>query len=104
MTIGAGSYLKVKLEKESPLKDAGAPELPTVNRSIVIGADAEMAASVVSYGYQELTDVDVAPSKGLLYRNLSPSAVPYSFGPTYQVESDTSRKFGCSLRFFQYDK
>ncbi|MBW2453045.1 MAG: hypothetical protein JRI68_00965 [Deltaproteobacteria bacterium] len=86
-TIGSKPYTRVKLGKESPVKIAGAPELPTVNRSILIAADAQVAATVVSQSYHEVADVDVMPSKGILYRNVNPASVPHSFGPIYQTDA-----------------
>ncbi len=85
--IGATAYTKVSLGKESPLKQQGAPELPTVNRSLIIADDAEMAVRVLDVHYVDIRDVRVAPSKGVLYRSTDPSTVPYTFGPSYQQDS-----------------
>ncbi len=76
-------YVELSLLDESPLKIAGAPELPTINRSVIIPDDARMAAHVVDFDYVEYHDVDVAPSKGILYRSVDPADVPYPFGPEY---------------------
>ena len=85
--IGTEQYVRVRLGKESGLKLEGAPALPTVNRSIVIGGDASMQIQVVASSYHEVADVDVLPSRGYLYRPQSPASVPYSFGPVYQTDA-----------------
>jgi MYXO-CTERM domain-containing protein len=86
MMVGNQPYTQVTLGKESPLKVAGAPELPTVNRSILIADDAQVTAQVVSQSYHEVSDIDVVPSKGIVYRSVNPSSVAHSFGPTYQAD------------------
>lgn len=66
------------------LDEAGAPELPRVATSLAIAADGQLAATVLSARYHEVHDVDLAPSKGHLLRNVDPKTVPFSFGPAYQ--------------------
>lgn len=83
--LGNESYTSVFLGRESRLKEKGAPELPTVNRSLALGSSATVQATVVDSSYHDINDVNVLPSKGILYRSVhSPAQVPHSFGPTYQ--------------------
>ena len=86
-TVNGHTYQRVVLGRESHLKEAGAPDLPKIARSVLIGADAEVQAQVVSVSYHDVSDIDVVPSKGILYRPTSPSAVPYVFGPSYQTDA-----------------
>ena len=82
--IGADTYSTVRLGKESPLMEAGAPSLPTVNRSLLIGSDAEVEATVVSASYHDVPLIDVTPSKGIIFRTTDPSTVP-GHGETAQT-------------------
>ncbi|MBU0718359.1 MAG: hypothetical protein KJ749_08930, partial [Planctomycetes bacterium] len=61
--IDGGKYAHIKLGKESPLKNVGAPALPTVNRSIVIPNDARMEVRVLASSHHDVAGVRIAPSK-----------------------------------------
>jgi len=88
LTIDAATYSAIALDRESPDKSvAGAPQLPRVSRSLLIPDDAQMAVEVLEASYYEIVDIDVSPSKGVLYRDVDPAGVPYSFGPEYGVDS-----------------
>ena len=83
LTINGESYYSISSGKEASFLNAGEPSLPHVNRSILIGDDAEMAVRVVSSEYQDFPMTPVAPSKGNLLRTVNPSDVPFTFGPLY---------------------
>lgn len=80
-------FKRVVLGGEAKLKELGAPALPTMSRSILIGSDAAVQAKVVASTYHDVSDVDIAPSKGILYRTVDPMTVPYSFGSTYATDA-----------------
>lgn len=84
VTIGGAAYQAVRLGEESNLLEAGLPELPTINRSVIIPDDMEMEIRVVRSSYQEFSGIDVVPSKGSLTRDIDPASVPYTFGDLYQ--------------------
>ncbi len=81
--IDGETFHLIRLDGEGSILKRGFPELPNVCRSIVIPDDAEMAVRVVSSHYVEFPGVAVAPSKGVLTRNIDPATVAYSFGSTY---------------------
>lgn len=85
-TIGVAPYAIIDLGDEAKLKTPGAPELPTVNRSVTIGSNAHVEARVLSASFHDVPDIDVAPSKGILYRSVDPASVARSFGPVYQAQ------------------
>ncbi len=85
--IDGETYYSIGLPGEAAILTRGLPQLPHVARSIVVPDDAEMAVSVVSSHYTEFTDVPVAPSKGLITRNVDPATVPYTFDGFYQADS-----------------
>lgn len=85
--IAGKKYEEIALGSESLLKQAGAPALPNVCRSVVIPDDAEMALNVLASEHYDLTDIDVPPSKGFILRTVNPADVPYSFGPAYEANA-----------------
>ena len=84
VTIGGATYHTVTLGEESNLLEAGFPELPTINRSVIIPDDMEMQIRVIRSSYQEFSGIDVVPSKGSLTRDMDPASVPYTFGDLYE--------------------
>ncbi|MFC1854153.1 C25 family peptidase propeptide domain-containing protein, partial [candidate division CSSED10-310 bacterium] len=81
-------YKRIKLGQESLMREKiGAPELPQVNRSIIIPNDAMMEVKMVNCDYYEIRDIDIAPSRGFILRNVNPKNVPYSFGRQYQNDA-----------------
>jgi hypothetical protein len=85
--IDGRPFIEVYLEGESVKKELGAPALPDVSRSVIIPDDARMAVRVLEGRYYETKDIDVAPSKGILYRDVNPDDVPYTFGRTYATNA-----------------
>ncbi|MFH1276883.1 MAG: C25 family cysteine peptidase [Candidatus Eisenbacteria bacterium] len=73
----------ITLPGESPIEEAGMPDLPHVARSVIIPDDAKMEIRVVSSSYEEIHGVPVAPSKGVFDRTNDPADVPYTFDPFY---------------------
>ncbi|MFH1865617.1 MAG: C25 family cysteine peptidase [Candidatus Eisenbacteria bacterium] len=84
--IGGEVFHQIYLDGEGSILKRGFPGLPHVARSIVIPDDAEMAVRVVTSHYVEFPGVHVAPSKGVLTRNVDPATVAYSFDPIYEAD------------------
>ena len=85
--IGQDRYARITLGDESVSKIVGVPALPTICRSVIIPDDAEMVVGVESSEFYEITDVDVAPSRGYIRRSISPDRVPYTFGAAYEKDA-----------------
>src|SRR4030042_5846585 len=66
--------------------DRGYPELPMINRSIIIPDDGQMDFRIIDIEYETKAVGKVAPSKGNLYRNIDPATVAYEFGKIYQED------------------
>jgi gingipain R len=81
-----GAAQVVRLDKATPLLQAGAPDLPKLDFSLQIPATGNMAWEILEDETQMLKDIEVAPSKGDLKRNVDPATVPYTYGPAYQSE------------------
>jgi len=88
VVINDKEYKHISLDDESNHLEKGKPELPTVNRSMIIPSDREMEATVSAAKYVEYESVSIAPSKGTLLRSKhsDPSEVPYEFGEVYEED------------------
>ncbi|MEE2906325.1 MAG: C25 family cysteine peptidase [Planctomycetota bacterium] len=82
--VGDGQAVIIQIGDESINAAAGEPAIADVRRSITIGPDTSVMATMISGDYIEMADVDVAPSKGPILRTINPSDVPYTFGDVYE--------------------
>lgn len=65
----------------------GAPEVSKLTAAVAIPDRAKMKVEVVDSKYTELTDILIAPSKGVLTRDINPADVPYEYGKEYQRDA-----------------
>jgi len=82
--INGETYYQISYEKGSNLLIEGEPSLPRINRSIIIPDDAEVRINVISSEYVDFPETQVAPSKGLIYRQTDPASIPYTIGSVYE--------------------
>ena len=82
--VGDGEAVIVQIGDESINAEAGEPAIADVRRSIAIAPDTAVTATMISGDYIEITDVDVAPSKGTILRTVNPQDVPFTFGEVYE--------------------
>jgi hypothetical protein len=86
--IDGKSYTLIKKpQRESVIDLKGHPRLPRINRSIVIPDEGEMGYTVISAVFIEVSDIDIAPSKGYILRSNDPATVPYTFSNVYQRDA-----------------
>lgn len=86
--INGRIFKHISLGEESVMREkVGAPELPQVNRSIIIPNASKIEGKVVGVDYYDIEDMDIAPSKGFILRNVSPKSVPYTFGSEYKKDA-----------------
>ena len=85
--IDGERHVRIGLPDEAPLEVAGAPDLPSITRSLAIPDDACMRVTVLETHAYQLEDVLVAPSRGTLPRTVQPRDVPYSFGADYDTDA-----------------
>ena len=88
VSIDGRDYTLITLGEESQILRAGAPDLPNVCRSVIIANDAAVNVRVLSADWYELDGIDLAPSKGNLYRDIDPDDVAYAFGEEYDRDAD----------------
>ena len=80
-------YIKVSLNSEPNDLIAGAPDLPSIARSIIIPHQGTMTLRVVASSYEDYENILITPSKGNLPRTVNPSDVPYEFGDIYTQDT-----------------
>ena len=69
----------------TPLLSAGNPDLLKYTTSLIIPDQGEMKVDVISTNYIEYTGIELAPSKGNLYRDSNPATIPFRFGSAYEM-------------------
>jgi len=84
--IDGEDWFQIRLPKEGITQEKGYPELPVFNRSIIIPDQALMAIEVYDIEFKDFP-INVAPSKGVITRDIEPTKVPYTFGNIYRENS-----------------
>ncbi len=90
---GAFSFQKVStpkgdanmlmLDEGTPMLQDGAPELLKLTKSLIIPDMGVMKISVLSSNFYDVPNVEIAPSKGNIKRNIDKDKLPYSYGSIY---------------------
>jgi len=81
-----GTAYSVLVGNATPLLVKGAPDLPKLGASVIIPDLAQMGVEVISSDYEDFPAMEIAPSKGNLYRDTDPASVPYEYGKEYAVD------------------
>jgi len=76
ITVGSGTPMLIK----------GAPDMQKLTASLIIPDKGAMKAEVVSSNYTEYANVDIAPSKGNLTRDIDPATIPFTYGQAYSED------------------
>jgi len=79
-----GEARVIRLDHATPVLLEAAPDLPKLTASVIIPDTAEMRVDVLGASFEDYEDIDLAPSKGNLMRDIEPGDVPYSYGPVYE--------------------
>jgi len=75
------------LEKGSPILETGAPDLQKWTTSVIVSETERMDLEVLNAEFVEYPNIEVAPSKGNLYRDQNPAKVSYTYGAAYQTDA-----------------
>lgn len=73
----------VSVEGATPILAAKEPDLPKISVPFIIPDLDNMEISIVSSSYIDFFDINIAPSKGNLYRDQNPETIPYIYGSSY---------------------
>ncbi|MDC0600512.1 C25 family cysteine peptidase [Flavobacteriales bacterium] len=78
-----GEAIVPRVLGDTPLLRVGAPDVSKVDATVIIDAASGTALEVIDVEFQDIPNVEVAPSKGNLYRNVTPADVPFEQGAVY---------------------
>ena len=82
------SHISVDVPGLTVTDQKGYPELPKINKNVVVPFNSQRAtAEVLEVRYEEFKIGTVAPSKGAVLRNQNPEEVPYVFDDFYNQDS-----------------
>ena len=82
-----GIQVSVEIPKGSFIQEKGSPNLQKLAIPLIIPNEDKMKVEIVSEKYVELKNIEVAPSKGVLYRTVLPQNVPYTYGKVYEEDA-----------------
>ncbi|MDP2159607.1 MAG: C25 family peptidase propeptide domain-containing protein, partial [Flavobacterium sp.] len=72
--------------KATPLLIKDAPDVLKLTSSFIIPNESNMKVEVLSSSYRDFPNIDLAPSKGNLTRDIDPGSIPYVFGADYKKD------------------
>ena len=82
-----GEAVVVTAPKMAFLLEEGAPDLPWFALPLAIGDTDAWEVKVNHAEFEDLSNVDIAPSKGNLSRAIDPETVPYRYGEAYSTDA-----------------
>jgi hypothetical protein len=75
------------IESGKPMLRKGTPDLPRTASAVIVDDTFNMNIHILSSEYVEYPNIEVAPSKGNLIRNVDPSTIPFEYGPAYNQDA-----------------
>lgn len=81
-----GEAVKINVKNGSKILTKGAPDLPKFSSSLIIPDEYDIQINVVESKFIEISDILIAPSKGIITRDKNPESVPFVFGEIYESD------------------
>ena len=78
-----GTETVLKSDNATEIQKLGAPDLAKFSEPIIIPNDQKMAFEIIDAEYEDIPNVHIAPSKGVISRNINPETVAYQYGEEY---------------------
>ncbi len=82
-----GNSVIYSFKESAPIEVSGAPELPKTAISVIIPDKAATELEVIASNYTEYSNIDIAPSKGVISRANDPSTIQYTYGVQYTTNA-----------------
>lgn len=82
-----GTAYTISMPEGTPLLRKGYPDLPKMSTMLMIPATGNMSVEIVDASYDDIQNVQIAPSKGDLKRTVDPDKVPYTYSPAYAEDA-----------------
>lgn len=77
----------INIPKATQMLEKGSPDLTKLTTSVIIPDLAGMDIKVTDAKYNDYEDIEIAPSKGNLTRDIDPESVPYIYGDVYERDA-----------------
>ena len=78
-----GSQYIITVPKMASMLEEGAPDLPLFAIPVLIDDEAKMEVRFDNSQYKDFENIEIAPSKGNLSREVDPESVPFRYGEMY---------------------
>lgn len=85
--ISGQEHLNFTRSHKITSSELGAPAMPFYTESVVVPGEGKIELEISYSGFTDYLNVNVAPSKGDLKRNVNPSEIGYSFGEAYSTDA-----------------
>ena len=82
-----GAKKIISVPKMASMLEEGAPDLPLFAIPLTIGDRAEMTVKVQGAEFEEIVNIEIAPSKGNFSREIDPESVPFRYGEMYSKDA-----------------
>lgn len=82
-----GEAYTISIPQGTPMLQLGKPDVPKFATTLMIPATGNMAIEVQAAEYNDYPNVEIAPSKGDLKRNVNPDSIPYKYGEVYEQDA-----------------
>lgn len=80
-----GDAYTISVPNAGTIMEEGEPDLPKLTASVAISDLALMDVEITSSNFIEYQNIEIAPSKGNIFRDKNPNEIPYRFGRAYQT-------------------
>ena len=80
---GLNSEFKVFIDDGASIMEEGSPDLPQLSTSIIVPDNMKMKINIVNVEYDEYSNINIAPSKGNITRDIDPSSIPFTYNDSY---------------------
>ena len=74
-----GNDYIIRAENATALLQKGAPDLSKITASLIIPQGGNTSIKIISSKFTDHTNINIAPSKGNLKRNIDPKKIPYQY-------------------------
>ena len=78
-----GTEAVLKSDGATEIQKLGAPDLAKFSEALIIPNDKKMSVEIIEAEYEDIPNIHIAPSKGVISRNINPETVAYQYGEEY---------------------
>lgn len=83
VTTERGISYRINATNGSPILESGSPDLSKLAQSVIIPDREDMTLKINGTEFIEIGDIEIAPSKGNIKRNINPNTIKYTWNENY---------------------